>query len=79
LKKPLTYLIRKRALGDVLWIEPVIRQLATRHKRVIVHTRHNELFLNYPLANVIFREKLGLAEKLLWKLESLFNTSLFCI
>lgn len=79
MKKPFIYLVRKRALGDVLWIEPVIRQLATRYKKVIVHTKHNELFLNYPLPNVIFREKLGLAEKLLWKLESFFNTSLFCI
>jgi ADP-heptose:LPS heptosyltransferase len=79
LKKPLIYLVRKRALGDVLWIEPVIRQLATRYKKVIVHTKHNDLFLNYPLSNVIFREKMGLAEKLLWKLESVFNTSTLTI
>jgi ADP-heptose:LPS heptosyltransferase len=79
LKKPFIYLIRKRALGDVLWIEPVIRQLAARYKKVIVHTKHNELFLNYPLPNVVFKEKLGLFEKIWWKLESLLNTSIFSI
>lgn len=79
MKKPFIYLIRKRALGDVLWIEPVIRQLATRYKKVIVHTKHNELFLNYPLPNVVFKEELGFAEKILWKLESFFNTSFFSI
>jgi ADP-heptose:LPS heptosyltransferase len=79
LKKPFIYLIRKRALGDVLWIEPVIRQLATRYKKVIVHTKINELFLHYPLPNVVFKYKLGLAEKIWWKLESFFNTAFFCI
>lgn len=79
MKKPIIYLIRKRALGDVLWIEPVIRQLATRYKKVIVHTKHNDLFLNYPLPNVVFKEKPGLFEKIWWKLESIFNTSFFCI
>jgi heptosyltransferase-3 len=66
-------------LGDVLWIEPVIRQLATRYKKVIVHTKHNELFRNFPLENVVFRQKLNLIEKIIWKLESLFNISFFFI
>jgi ADP-heptose:LPS heptosyltransferase len=79
LKKPFIYLIRKRALGDVLWIEPVIRQLAARYKKVIVHTKHNELFANYPLPNVVFKEKLGVAEKIWARLESIFNTALLAV
>jgi heptosyltransferase-3 len=79
LKKPFIYLIRKRALGDVLWIEPVIRQLAARHKKVIVYTIYNELFQHYPLANVVFKKKLTIAEKILIRLEALFGTSLFSI
>jgi ADP-heptose:LPS heptosyltransferase len=78
-KKPFIYLIRKRGLGDVLWIEPVIRQLATRYKKLIVHTKYNALFQHYPLPNVIFKDKLSIAEKLLWKLESFFKTALFSI
>ncbi len=65
-KRPLVFLVRKMALGDVLWIEPVIRQLASKHKRVIVYTRYPELFLNYPLANVRVTNRLRLAEKL-WR------------
>jgi heptosyltransferase-3 len=79
LKKPFIYLIRKRALGDVLWIEPVIRQLAARHKKVIVHTKYTELFENYPLPNVVFKQKLNFAEKILWKLESVLNTSFLSV
>jgi ADP-heptose:LPS heptosyltransferase len=66
LKKPLVFLVRKMALGDVLWIEPVVRQLASTHKRVIVYTRYPELFLNYPLANVRFTDRLRLVEKV-WR------------
>ncbi len=40
------YLVRKRALGDVLWIEPVIRALAAKHKKVVVVTLFNDLFLH---------------------------------
>jgi heptosyltransferase-3 len=79
LKKPFIYLIRKRALGDVLWIEPVIRQLAARHKKVIVYTLYSELFRHYPLANVVFKKKLTIAEKIWSRLESFFGTSLFSI
>jgi ADP-heptose:LPS heptosyltransferase len=66
LKKPFVYLVRKRALGDVLWIEPLIRQLASRNKRVIVYTKYPELFLHYPLSNVRFTSQLSFWEKMLW-------------
>jgi ADP-heptose:LPS heptosyltransferase len=69
LKKPFVYLVRKRALGDVLWIEPLIRQLASRNKRVIVYTKSPELFLHYPLLNVRFTSQLTFWEKMLWMLD----------
>jgi hypothetical protein len=65
------YLVRKRALGDVLWIEPVIRQLSVRYKKVIVHTKYNVLFNNYPLKNVFFKERFNFFEKILSRLSIL--------
>lgn len=79
MKKDFIYLVRKRAIGDVLWLEPVIRQLASRYNKVIVHTKHNDLFENYPLKNVIFRTKLNIGEKIILKLESLLKFSYFFI
>ncbi len=46
------YLQRTAGIGDVLWLEPVIRVLAKKHKKIILHTRFPELFDNYPLHNV---------------------------
>ncbi len=79
LKRPFVYVVRKRALGDVLWIEPVVRQLAATNKKVIVYTKYPDLFLNYPLSNVVFKSKIGFFEKLLWKAESFLKASLFVI
>jgi len=79
LKKPFVYLVRKRALGDVLWIEPVIRQLASGTRKVIVYTKYPELFSNYPLPNVAFRSKLTFIEKALWSIERLLGISFFFI
>jgi ADP-heptose:LPS heptosyltransferase len=59
------YIVRKRALGDVLWIEPIIRQLVTFNRKVIVHTKYNQLFENYPYKNVIFKQNLSFWEKVL--------------
>ncbi len=75
MKRRTAYIIRKRALGDVLWIEPVIRQLADRYNKVIVYTKYAELFLHYPLSNVQFKSELSSWEKIIWKLESFFKTS----
>lgn len=52
------FIQRKSALGDVLWIEPVIRRLAKDYFRVIVITPYADLFENHPLSNVRFRKKL---------------------
>jgi ADP-heptose:LPS heptosyltransferase len=57
------YIIRKRQIGDVLWIEPIINEMAKRYKKIYVYTKFNELFENYPLTNVIFKNKLNLLEK----------------
>lgn len=48
----------------MLWIEPVIRALAARCRKLTIVTRYNELFENYPLANVRFRSDLNWMEKL---------------
>lgn len=45
-------------MGDVLWTEPVIRKLAQEYYRVVMLTPYHELFQNYPLKNVRFREEL---------------------
>jgi ADP-heptose:LPS heptosyltransferase len=79
LKRPFVYLVRKRALGDVLWIEPVIRQLAATNKKVIVYTKYPELFLHYPLPNVRFTSRLRLSEKLLWAFEKKMHLTRFFI
>jgi len=71
----LIYLVRKSALGDVLWIEPVIRQLAERYKKVIVFTKYNTLFENYPLPGVQFRNSLNFFEKVWNRMESFFKFS----
>lgn len=73
------YVIRKRQIGDVLWIEPVIRQLAAKYPKVIVHTKYNVLFDNYPCPNVIFKNKLSFIEKVLASAEFILNTNLFFI
>jgi len=66
-------------MGDVLWIEPVIRALADRHDKVRVHTRYNELFLNYPLPNVSFFSGLSFFQKILIRIDKALGTRLFSI
>lgn len=73
------YIIRKRQIGDALWIEPVIRQLSKKYKKVYVHTKYNELFNNYPYPNVIFKNRLSFAEKVLSKIERFLHTAFFFI
>lgn len=63
-----TYIIRKRALGDVFWIEPLIRQLSKKHKKVIVFTKFKILFKDYPLNNVEFVDNLSLFHKINYRI-----------
>lgn len=79
MKRPFVYLVRKRALGDVLWTEPVVRQLAARSGMVIVYTKYPELFLHYPLANVRFTNHLRFWEKALWAIEKTLHLTRFFI
>jgi ADP-heptose:LPS heptosyltransferase len=73
MRSPVTYLLRKGAMGDVLWMEPVIRSLAATHKKVVVVTHYGELFNHYPLKNVSFAAKLPPIEKVLYWLEKLLK------
>jgi len=73
------YIIRKRQIGDVLWIEPVIRALSGRYSKVYVYTKYNELFENYPLKNVVFKSKLNLLEKLGALAERILGTAFLFI
>lgn len=78
-KKGIIYLVRKRALGDVLWIEPIINELSSQYKKVVVISRFNDLFLNYPAPNVVFKADLLLLEKLAYHFERILGISFFFI
>jgi ADP-heptose:LPS heptosyltransferase len=77
--KNFKYIIRKRAMGDVLWIEPVISVLAESYDSLIVHTKFNTLFENYPKANVFFKNKLSFLEKLIIHIEKMLGLHFFSI
>lgn len=73
------YLIRKRQLGDVVWIEPIIKDLSKKYKRLVVFTKYNEIFAHNIYSNVIFKSKLSFFEKLLIHFDKIYNTSFFSI
>ena len=77
--QPIKYIIRKRAIGDVLWMEPVIAAMAKKYKKVIVYSLYNELFENYPLSNVIFKTKLSFFEKVFCRIEEWLGSRFFFI
>lgn len=79
LQKKKIYLIRKRGIGDVLWIEPVLHQLSKTFKKVIVYTKYPDLFLNYPAKNVEIRYNLSIFEKFIIQIEKLFRISFLTI
>jgi ADP-heptose:LPS heptosyltransferase len=66
-------------MGDVLWMEPIIRQLASKYSKVLVHTKFNALFENYPLPNVVFKDRLNVFEKILYRFEDLINVNFLTI
>ena len=68
------YLIRKRQLGDILWIDPIIRKLSSSYDKIIVHTKYNDLFLSMNYKNVIFKKNLNLIERIFSNIEKLLNT-----
>jgi ADP-heptose:LPS heptosyltransferase len=54
LRKNVVYVVRNDAIGDVLWTEPVISELATLKKQLVFITKYPQLFQNYPSHNVKF-------------------------
>ena len=66
------YIQRKTALGDVLWIEPIIRKLAAEYVKVIVITPLIDVFRNYPLKNVTFKKEFNPLEKIMRELSRVF-------
>lgn len=79
LKKPILYLVRKRAMGDAFWMEPLIRVLATRVKKLVVYTKFPELFENYPISNVVIKKEIPAILKFWWKFERLLHVSWFFV
>ncbi len=73
------YLIRKRQLGDVVWIEPIIRKLSLKHNKLIVHTKYNEIFKHNNYKNVFFKDKLNFFEKIFIYVDKILQTNLFSI
>jgi hypothetical protein len=73
--KLIKYIQRKAALGDVLWIEPVVRKLAADYAKVIVVSPLSDLFRNYPLKNVIFKKDYNHFEKIVREISRIFFAS----
>jgi ADP-heptose:LPS heptosyltransferase len=44
------FIVRKRALGDVMWIEPFLQYIISRHpgKSIFIYTKYPAVFENYP-------------------------------
>jgi ADP-heptose:LPS heptosyltransferase len=78
-KKNVIYIIRKRAFGDALWMEPILKKISQNYKRVVVYTKFPDLFANYPIKNVEFRSELSILIKLLIKIEGILGISFFSI
>jgi hypothetical protein len=70
------YIIRKRGLGDVLWIEPIVRKLASSNSKIIVYTKYPELFKGFPFRNIQFKKKLKTWEKILIGLDQYLGANL---
>lgn len=79
MKSRVIYLVRKRGLGDVLWTEPIVRQLAATYRKVVVYTKYPELFAHYPASNVHVTSKLSWLEKLLIGIDTRLHLGFFSI
>lgn len=66
-------------MGDVLWMEPIIAELSKKYRKIIVVSRFNELFDNYPAKNVQFKYDLSIFEKLLYHFERIINISIWFV
>lgn len=52
------FIVRKRALGDVMWAEPFLKYIIDRHKgkRIFIYTKYPEVFENYPYAKLTVQQ-----------------------
>ena len=57
IRNDVLYIIRKGAIGDILWTEPVIRKLAGQGNEILYVNGAPELFENYPFKNIKFVHK----------------------
>lgn len=48
------FVLRKAAMGDVLWVEPILRKLALEKRDVFFISEWNSLYENFPFPNVRF-------------------------
>jgi ADP-heptose:LPS heptosyltransferase len=72
-----TYIRRMRAIGDVVWIEPIIEEFARKKKEVIVITDFPILFDNYPYPNVVFKTAFKKKKKWLLFVLRLFKKDVY--
>lgn len=77
--KKFRYLIRKRAMGDALWVEPIIREFAKRKRNFIVYTKFPELFENFPFPNVIFKKQLSVFSRIIIQVEKMSGLHFFTL
>ena len=75
IKNKTLFVIRKGAMGDVLWAEPIIRALASKNKKVVFICGYPELFENYPLSNVSFVSVKNKSYKRVFRVLSLLKRS----
>jgi ADP-heptose:LPS heptosyltransferase len=52
------HILRNRALGDVLWVEPIIRYFLEMQKSVNLKTLYPEIFENYPLKGLSINQSI---------------------
>lgn len=50
------YVYRSGGMGDVLWLEPVLKSLSSKYKNVYFYTNFKSLFENIPYKNVIIKD-----------------------
>lgn len=52
------FIVRKRALGDVIWVEPFLHYIISKNngKKIFIYTKYPQVFENYPYKNLIVQD-----------------------
>jgi len=52
------FIVRKRALGDVIWVEPFLHYIINNNKgkRIFIYTKYPQVFDHYPYRKLIVQE-----------------------